>query len=219
MKVVVAEDILRANDQLARANRECFDRAGVIAINLLGSPGCGKTSLLEALFGVWPQEFPFGVIEGDLATSRDAERIEKLGVRTVQINTGGSCHLDAGMVGQALEQLDLGDLRAVFIENVGNLVCPAAYQLGESLRVAVLSLPEGDDKVAKYPSMFSRVDLIVINKIDLAPYLEFDLGRVADDLARLAPDAELLSVSARSGEGLVPLAERLIGAVKVPKED
>lgn len=219
MKIVVAKDILRANDQLARSNREHFDRAGVTAFNLLGSPGCGKTSLIEALFRLWPEDLPFGVIEGDLATSRDAERIERLGVATVQINTGGGCHLDAGMVGQALKQLDLNDLSAVFIENVGNLVCPAAYQLGERFRVAVLSLPEGDDKVAKYPSMFSRVDLILLNKIDLAPYLEFDFSRVGDDLARLVPEAELLSVSARSGEGIEPLVERLIGVVKRLKEE
>lgn len=214
MKMVIASDILKTNDRLAQANRETFDRAGVKAINLLGSPGCGKTSIIEALHKVWPDECPMGVIEGDLATSRDAERVERLGLPAVQINTGGSCHLDAGVVGQAIEQLELSSLGLVIIENVGNLVCPAAYQLGEHLRIAVLSLPEGDDKVAKYPSMFSRVDLVVLNKIDLLPHLDFDKSRVEDDLSRLAPQAELLAVSAKAGEGMKALASRLLTFVK-----
>lgn len=219
MRVVVARDILKANDQLARANRRRFDDVGVTAVNVLGSPGCGKTSLIEAFHQSWPKRLEFGVIEGDLATSRDAERIERLGAPVVQINTEGGCHLDAGMVSKALEQLDLEGLRMVFIENVGNLVCPAAYQLGEHFRVAVLSLPEGDDKVAKYPSMFSRVDLVVLNKIDLAPYLAFDEGRVKEDLARVSPEAALVRVSARDGTGVEQLVEYLLSVVEADTKE
>ena len=201
MEIVIAKDIMKANDQIAEANRIKLDQANVYCVNFLGSPGSGKTTLLEAIAPYITNQSPFGVIEGDLATSRDAERIETLGVPAIQINTGGGCHLDANMVDSALKNLNLNNLDLLFIENVGNLVCPAGFKLGERLRIVVLSVTEGDDKVAKYPTMFSAVDALVVNKIDLLPYLDFDLNKIRSDIKVIAPDIDMFTLSAKTGEG------------------
>ena len=206
MQVVVAKNLLQANDQIAAANRQRFDAAGVVAINLLGSPGAGKTSMIEALVPALADKMRLGVIEGDLATTRDADRVAQLGLPTVQINTSGACHLDAGMVASALENLALDELDLLIIENVGNLVCPSGYRLGEHFRTVVLSVPEGDDKVAKYPTMFQRVDSLVVNKLDLLPHVRFDLERVRADVRVIAPTVASFALSAATGEGIAPYA-------------
>jgi len=210
MKIVIAKKILAANDEIAADNLARLDQAGVYCVNTLGSPGAGKTSLLEKLAEPLAQKLRFGVIEGDLATSRDAERIEVLGIPTVQINTVGGCHLDANMVKTALDSLALDSLDLLLIENVGNLVCPSSYRLGERHRIVVLSVAEGDDKVAKYPTMFQRVDTLVVNKIDLLPHVDYDLKHVYTDVQKIAPEIKMLEVSARTSEGIASVAEWLI---------
>ena len=206
MKIVAAKKILRANDQLASENRQRLDAAGIYCVNLVGSPGSGKTTLLEAVFSrVRPTIRP-AVIEGDLASQIDADRIEKLGVPVVQINTEGMCHLDATMIAAAAEGFDLAAVDMLVVENVGNLVCTANYDLGEHLRLVILSVPEGDDKIAKYPPIFQRSDVLVISKVDLLPHFDFDVSRVEEDMQRLSPDAPVFQVSAKTGEGMDDLA-------------
>jgi hydrogenase nickel incorporation protein HypB len=206
MEIVVAKDLLKANDQIAAGNRARFDAAGVTCVNLLGSPGSGKTTLLERLAEHLPDGLRAGAIEGDLDTSNDAERIQALGWPAVQINTGGGCHLDANMVAACLGNLDLAALDLVFVDNVGNLVCTASFQLGEHVRLVVLSVTEGDEKVVKYPPMFQKADVVVINKLDLLPHVDFDLERVQRDVGRVNPQAVIHRVSARTGEGVDALA-------------
>ena len=205
MKIVSAKKILAGNDRIARENQDLFEREGVFVLNLLGSPGAGKTSLLEALLPGLRKSLPVAVIEGDLATSQDADRVAALDVPVVQVNTDGACHLDAAMVSSAAEALDLPRGGILVIENVGNLVCPAGFRLGEHLRLVVLSVTEGDDKVAKYPPMFQKTQAVALNKIDLLGALEFDEGKVAADLKRLLPEGRIFRLSARSGEGLEEL--------------
>jgi hydrogenase nickel incorporation protein HypB len=210
MEIVVAKDLLKANDQIAAGNRARFDAAGTYCVNLLGSPGSGKTTLLESLAAHLPADLRAGAVEGDLDTSHDAERIQALGWPAVQINTGGGCHLDANMVAACLGNLDLAALDLVFVDNVGNLVCTASFQLGEHLRIVVLSVTEGDEKVVKYPPMFQKADAVVVNKMDLHPHVDFDLERVARDVARVNPRAEIHHVSARTGDGVPELAAWLV---------
>ncbi len=202
MKIVSAKKILAGNDKIARENLEFFEKEGVFVLNILGSPGAGKTSLLEALLPRLRESMPVAVIEGDLATSQDAERVAALDVPVVQVNTEGACHLDAAMVSSAAEALDLPRGGILFIENVGNLVCPAGFRLGEHLRLVVLSVTEGDDKVAKYPPMFQKTQAVALNKVDLAGALEFDEEKVRKDLERLLPGGRFFRVSARTGLGL-----------------
>jgi hydrogenase nickel incorporation protein HypB len=204
-KIAVAEDALGANETIARANREDFDRAGVAVINLMSAPGAGKTTLLERsladLDGVRA-----GVLEGDVQGSLDADRIAALHVPVTQLNTdagfGGECHLDANMVRSAIPSVPLDELDLLVIENVGNLVCPAEFRVGEDARVMVCSVTEGEDKPLKYPLMFRACELVVINKLDLLPYLEFDLERLLANLDAVHPEAEWMLVSARTGEGV-----------------
>jgi hydrogenase nickel incorporation protein HypB len=209
MKIVAVKKILRANDQLAAENRATLDAAGVLGLNLVGSPGAGKTTLLEALFTRLKGRLRPGVIEGDIAGSIDAERMETIGVPVVQINTDGACHLDAHMVAAAGKELDLGALDLLAIENVGNLVCTAGFDLGEHLRVVVLSTSEGDDKAVKYPAIFQGSQALVITKIDLLPHLNFDARRITADMKRLAPQAAVFQVSAVRGDGIAELADWL----------
>ena len=209
MRIVAAQKILKANDQLAEKNRAALDAAGVYCVNLVGSPGCGKTTLLEALFGQLDGRFAPAVIEGDIAGSIDAERIDALGVPVVQINTDGACHLDANMVAAAAADIDLAAIDLLMIENVGNLVCTAGFDLGEHLRLVVLSVPEGDDKLAKYPAIFQGSQALVITKTDLLPHVPFDVDRVIADMKRLAPDAECFQVAALAGEGIQELSDWL----------
>ncbi|MBT8101508.1 MAG: hydrogenase nickel incorporation protein HypB [Gammaproteobacteria bacterium] len=201
--VEVLKGLLDANDHQAAHNREHFERHNVFAVNLMSSPGAGKTALLEATIDALGDELKVAVIEGDLETENDAERIRKKGVAAVQISTGSACHLDAHMVHSALHDLDLDDVDVVFIENVGNLVCPASFDLGQHLNVTLLSTPEGHDKPAKYPVMFRAADLVVITKADLLPVLDdFDPEYATSCLRRLASQAPVLEVSARSGAGV-----------------
>ncbi len=204
VRVEVVERILRANDALAGEVRALLDGAGITAINLIGSPGSGKTSLLERTAALLHPRLRLGVVEGDIATTRDAERVARCGIPAVQIETrlvGNACHLDAGMVRAALGHMPLADVQVLFIENVGNLVCPAAYDVGEHLRVVVASVSEGDDKAYKYPSTFARADAVVLNKVDLVPVTEFSLEAFTAGL-REVTSAPLFPISARTGEGL-----------------
>lgn len=195
--VEVLQNLLSENDHAAAHNREHFDRHGVLAVNLMSSPGAGKTSLLEATIDALGRELSIGVIEGDLETENDARRIRARGVEAIQISTGSACHLDAHMVHDALHHMDLDGLDVLFIENVGNLVCPASFDLGQHRNVTLLSVPEGDDKPAKYPVMFRAADLVLLSKTDLLAYLDdFDPLRAERFLRELASQAPFLRVSA-----------------------
>lgn len=210
MKIVAAKAILKANEQLAGENRARWTSQRVFGINLVGSPGCGKTTLLEGLFQRLQGRLTPAVIEGDIAGQIDAERMARIGVPVVQINTDGMCHLDASMIAAAVNGFDDGRFDTLWIENVGNLVCTAGYDLGEHLRIVALSVPEGDDKLAKYPAIFQRSDALVITKTDLLPYSNFDAARARGDMRRLAPQAEVFEVSALHGGGLDALADWLV---------
>jgi hydrogenase nickel incorporation protein HypB len=202
MKIPVVRKILEANDQMAEELKATFAAQRILCLNLMSSPGAGKTTLLEQTLRGLSSDMTMAVIEGDVQTSNDAERIAATGAQAIQINTDGACHLDSSMVQEAVKQTDLEALDILFIENVGNLVCPAAFNVGEDFKVTVLSLPEGDDKPEKYPSMFARSELLLINKIDLLPYLEFDLDRAAKAAKTINPGIEVLTVSAKTGEGM-----------------
>ena len=201
--VEVLKGLLDANDHQAAHNREHFERHNVLAVNLMSSPGAGKTALLEATIDSLDDELRIAVIEGDLETENDAERIRRKGVTAVQISTGSACHLDAHMVHSALHDLDLDGIDVVFIENVGNLVCPASFDLGQHLNVTLLSTPEGHDKPAKYPVMFRAADLVLITKADLLPVLDdFDPEYSTSCLRQLASRAPVIELSAKSGTGV-----------------
>src|SRR5579885_574604 len=205
LSVAVFSDILRYNNDQAVHNREHFTEHGVLALNLMSSPGSGKTSLLEATIDALGDVFRIGVIEGDLATENDARRIRAKGVPAVQITTGQACHLDAEMVHEALHQLDLASLDLLFIENVGNLVCPASFDLGQHANVALLSVTEGDDKPAKYPVLFRAADLILLSKSDLLEFIDdFSPIRAEQHIRALANPAKIFPVSARRPESLAP---------------
>lgn len=201
--VEVLQGLLHANDEQASHNRRHFEAHNVLAINLMSSPGAGKTSLLEATFDRIGDQLRFAVIEGDLETENDAQRIRKKGVPAIQISTGSACHLDAHMVHTALHEMDLDAVDVVFIENVGNLVCPASFDLGQHRNVALLSTPEGDDKPAKYPVMFRAADLLLVSKCDLLSLLDdFDPAKVRSAMQQLASVAPVLELSAKSGKGM-----------------
>jgi len=202
VQINMESNLLGANDLLARRNRALFADKGLLVINLMSSPGSGKTTILERTIEFMDGRLKMGVIEGDLYTDQDALRIEKKGVEVIQINTEGACHLDAGMVGTAFNQLPSTDLDMVFIENVGNLVCPAEFDLGEDFKAVVLSTAEGNDKPLKYPLIFHQARAILLNKIDLLPYTDFNLDRFREDLARINPSATVFMVSGRTGEGI-----------------
>lgn len=207
--VRIEKDILAKNDFYAEANRARLQELGVYAVNLVSSPGSGKTTLLVSTVTRLKQRLPVAVIEGDQQTSLDAERIRGSGVPTVQINTGRGCHLDAHMVGHAMEDLALQPNSILFIENVGNLVCPAGFDLGEAQKVAILSVTEGEDKPLKYPDIFAAASTVVISKIDLLPYVEFSIDRCIDHLLSINPDLEVLQLSATTGEGMDRWLSRL----------
>jgi hydrogenase nickel incorporation protein HypB len=200
--VQIERDILSKNDDHARHNRARFAAAGTFVLNLVSSPGSGKTTLLVRTIDALKEQYPIAVIEGDQQTANDAERIRATGARAIQINTGKGCHLDAHMVGNALDQLPRHSGGLLFIENVGNLVCPAAFDLGEAHKVVVLSVTEGEDKPLKYPNIFAAADLMLLNKIDLLPHLDFDLASTIEYARRVNPKIEVLTVSAKTGEGL-----------------
>ncbi len=200
--VRVERDLLATNNRFAAENRQLFEWRGIFALNLVSSPGSGKTSLLVRTIAALRGAMSLAVIEGDQQTSLDAQRIRAAGAAAVQINTGKGCHLDAQRVQQALTTLPLADKSLLFIENVGNLVCPAAFDLGEACKVVVLSVTEGEDKPLKYPDMFSASRLLLLNKCDLLPHLEYDVGRVVENARRVNPAIEILQLSARTGAGM-----------------
>jgi hydrogenase nickel incorporation protein HypB len=204
-KVRVVEDALDANNTIARANRDDFDRAGVSVVNLMSAPGAGKTTLLERIVRDLG-DVRVGVLEGDVEGSLDADRLASLHVPVTQLNTaagfGGECHLDANMVRSALPDLPLHDVDLLVIENVGNLVCPAEFRVGEDLRAMVCSVTEGEDKPLKYPLMFRACDLVIVNKVDLLPHLDFDLEKLLANVQAVSPGVTTLAVSARTGEGM-----------------
>ena len=200
--VQIEQDILAKNNQYAAANRHRFSHGHQLVLNLVSSPGSGKTTLLTETLRRLKDKVPVAVIEGDQQTTHDAERIRATGVEAVQVNTGKGCHLDAHMVGHAVDQLKLPRFAVLFIENVGNLVCPAGFDLGEDAKVAILSVTEGEDKPLKYPDMFAASRLMLINKIDLLPHLNFDVDQAIDYARRVNPDIEVIQVSATTGEGM-----------------
>lgn len=202
MEIKVLRNIMEVNDYVAHENRRVFDEKGILVLNLVSSPGAGKTTLLERTLDALKSEYSMAVIEGDIATQLDAERIQRHGVPVLQINTQGGCHLDANMIRNAMESLDLDGVRILFIENVGNLVCPAEFALGEDMKVTILSVTEGDDKPEKYPVMFQQSKALVINKIDLLPYVDFEIEAAKRRALALNPRLTVFEVSCRTGQGL-----------------
>lgn len=202
MKIKVMDDILRANDAIARDNRRRLDEEGVFALNLMSSPGSGKTTLIECTLGRLKDRCRIGVIEGDIATSRDAERLEKFGIQVIQLQTGSACHLDANMISQALDDLDLKEMDLLIIENVGNLVCPAEFKVGEDHKMMVLSVTEGDEKPLKYPLMFRESSLMIINKMDLLQFTNFDIEEARQNALKINPQLDIIEVSCTTGQGL-----------------
>jgi hydrogenase nickel incorporation protein HypB len=201
-KIEVVTSVLKANDAVAAENRKRMEAAGVLALNITSAPGSGKTTLLEKSLPLLTDPTRCAVLVGDLQTTRDAERLSNAGVKAVQINTGRGCHLDATQVTQGLDSLDLEALDYVIIENVGNMVCPAGFDLGEHKRVVLLSTPEGEDKVAKYPTLFQPADVILLTKIDLAEILEFSSETAKSDLERINTHAPFLEISSKTGQGI-----------------
>lgn len=200
--IQVERDLLAKNDEQAELNRNLLNSNGIFSLNLVSSPGSGKTTLLVKTIAALGGELPLAVIEGDQQTENDAERIRAAGAPAIQINTGKGCHLDAQMVGQAMQQLDLKEDSLLLIENVGNLVCPASFDLGEAHKVVILSVTEGEDKPLKYPDMFRAADLMLLNKCDLLPYLEFDAELAIRCAQRVNPEIRVIRLSAKSGEGM-----------------
>ena len=200
MKINVVKNILDANEQMAAENKLFFEKRGIVAVNIMASPGAGKTSLiLRTIEGLGE---PIAVIEGDIASTFDAEKVGEKQVPVVQINTGGACHLDASMIKTSLKKLSIDKAKYLFIENVGNLVCPAEFMLGEKVRVLVASVPEGDDKPFKYPGMFSTVQAVVLNKMDVLPYIDFNVARFMEGVRAVNQEAPVFQVSCRTKEGL-----------------
>ncbi len=211
MKVKVVSRILEANDRIAEENRKRFRDAGVYVVNLMGAPGAGKTTLLERTIGALKSGVRMGVIEGDIVGTDDAERIGALDVPVVQINTGGACHLDANMISGVLDELPLRDLDMVIIENVGNMVCPAEFKVGEDIKMMVLSVAEGHDKPLKYPLMFQESSALVLNKVDLLPYTNANVDKMKRDSLALNPKLKVFEVSCRTGQGIDAWAQWLSG--------
>jgi hydrogenase nickel incorporation protein HypB len=201
-RIRVVEKLLSANDRLAADNRRALDEAGVFAINLMASPGAGKTSLIEATLSGLSDRWRLAVIDGDVATSIDADRAAAAGATAIQVNTGGECHLDAVMLHSALAELDLSVVDLLIVENVGNLICPASFQLGTHRSVLVASVPEGDDKPYKYPAMYRGVRALVINKVDLLPYIDFDMDYFRRGVEILNPGLRTFPLSCKTGEGV-----------------
>ncbi|MEJ5363619.1 MAG: hydrogenase nickel incorporation protein HypB [Desulfosoma sp.] len=202
IKVPVIRNILEVNERLARENRKLFDEKKILVLNLMSSPGAGKTSVLERTAEALRGRYTMAVIEGDIQSSYDAERLQRKGVQAVQINTDGACHLDGNMIRTAMENLDLDPVDVLVIENVGNLVCPAEFNLGEHEKVMILSVAEGDDKPLKYPLMFQISSVLLVNKVDLLPYVDCDVNAIHERARHLNPTQKIFNISCRTGEGL-----------------
>ncbi|TMC65531.1 MAG: hydrogenase nickel incorporation protein HypB [Chloroflexota bacterium] len=209
-KITIAQNILAANETIAQEVQQSLATHGIRTINVMSSPGAGKTTLLERTIARLRGEMAIGVIEGDIETSADAERIETAGAETVQINTRGACHLEAHMIRAALKELDIAHINLLFIENIGNLVCPSEWDLGEDLRAVVVSTTEGDDKPAKYPQMFAVSQVMIVNKLDLLPYVDYDVEKVKRQALAINPQLRIFQVSCRTGEGLDAWCEWLV---------
>lgn len=206
-QILVKKNILGTNDEIAKQNREIFNDKGIFTINMLGSPGAGKTSVLEQTIKNLKDEIKMAVIEGDLYTTKDAERIESHGIEVLQVNTGGGCHLDASMITESINHIDIDGLDFLIIENVGNLVCPASYDLSEDMKVTVLSITEGNDKPLKYPSMFQRSELLIVNKVDLLEYTNFSMEELYEDIKSLNENIKIIEVSCSTGKGINELIQ------------
>ena len=213
MKITVVKNILEANERIAEENRKLFQEAGVKVLNLMSSPGAGKTSLLECTIDALGDKMRMGVVEGDIESSQDAERVAKKGVQAVQINTGGACHLDGNMIRDALSAFDLSELDLLIVENVGNLVCPAEFNVGEDHKVMILSVTEGDDKPAKYPLMFHESTVLLINKVDLLPYVDCSVEKIREVSLGIQPRLKIFEISCKTGEGIDQWAEWLLSQV------
>lgn len=216
--VKVIRNVLDANDRIAAENRELFDRHGIYMINLMSSPGAGKTSLVENTIRHFQKLYRIAVIEGDIQDTYDADRVAALGTPVVQINTGGGCHIDANMVREALPSFNLADFDLIITENVGNLVCPAEFKIGENAKTMILSVPEGADKPSKYPLMFQESAVMVINKIDLIPFVDFDMAKAKRDALTLNPGIKIFEVSCKNMEGLQGWYDWLDGEIKAFKQ-
>ena len=214
MEIKVLQDILSANDRIAERNRHLLDEKGVFALNLMASPGAGKTSLLLETIKRLRNRVSIAVIEADIASSLDADKISKEGVTTLQINTGGACHVDANMLNNALESISLEGTHLLILENVGNLVCPAEFTLGVDRNVMISSIPEGDDKPYKYPLMFSLANAVLVNKIDLLPYVEFDFRNFSRGVGVVNPKAALIQISCKTGDGMNEWISWLLAEMK-----
>ncbi|HEJ83330.1 MAG: hydrogenase nickel incorporation protein HypB [Deltaproteobacteria bacterium] len=202
MKVSVVKNILEANERIAQENRAIFDEKDLLVVNLMSSPGAGKTSLLEKTIGALKDEIRMGVIEGDIQSSQDAERIAAMGIPAVQINTGGACHLDGNMIRDTFKEFDFDALDLLVVENVGNLVCPAEFKVGEDFKAMILSVAEGDDKPAKYPLMFHESEVLLVNKIDLLPYVDCSVEKIREEALKINPGLSIFEISCRTEEGL-----------------
>ena len=202
MKVSVVKNILEANDRIAQQNRDLFDEHDLTVMNLMSSPGAGKTSLLERTIQALKQDLSLGVIEGDIQSSQDAERIARMGIPVVQINTGGACHLDGNMIRDTFSEFNLAELDLMVVENVGNLVCPAEFKVGEDFKAKILSVTEGDDKPAKYPLMFHESSVLLVNKVDLLPYVDCTVERIREEALKINPHMTIFEISCKTGEGL-----------------
>jgi hydrogenase nickel incorporation protein HypB len=213
MKISVVRNVLDANDRIAADNRALFDKKKIYVINLMSSPGAGKTTLVEKTIQALQDRYRIGVIEGDIQDTFDAERVAKLGIPVVQINTGGGCHLDGNMIREALPTFDLDQLDFLITENVGNLVCPAEFKIGENAKIMILSTPEGADKPAKYPLMFQESSVLIINKIDLMPYVDFNMEKAKKDALSLNPKLRIFAVSCKTSEGLQGWLDWLSGQI------
>ena len=214
MEIKVLHQIMDWNEDVSEEVKKTLADRHICMINVMGSPGAGKTSLITALIGQLKDRFKIGVIEGDIAGQVDADRIASLGIPAVQLNTDGACHIEAMSIQHILPYLPLDDLDVIFVENIGNLVCPAEFRIGESLRMTILSIPEGDDKVEKYPLMFTDTDCLVLNKYDMLPYFDFDEARVRANYETVNPNAPLFCVSSRNGQGVDALADFIAGQIQ-----
>ena len=217
MEIKVLHQVMDWNEDVSEEVKETLASRQICMINIMGSPGAGKTSLITSLIDRLKEDFRIGVIEGDIAGQVDAEHIAGLGIPTVQLNTDGACHIEAMSIQHILPELPLDQLDVIFVENIGNLVCPAEFRIGESLRITILSIPEGDDKVEKYPLMFTDTDCLVLNKYDMLPYFDFDEKRVCANYETVNPGAPLFRVSSRTGGGLAELADFISGNIRKAK--